>query len=196
MTSKWAEAKAFELEDGSDPYRDSAEHKIDLKASIDDVSAVLSESLNVGRTIVTAVQFSDGKLREVREGEKVPEKAKAAATVAKPIRGCPAPNFSPIEHRAGEVLRAFLTEQQVRDFDSLQRFVTRGADTGHMYMLTSRTAPAELGSFGGRQLFDLDEQRAFCVHYDDDVPAAEELLALHLFLRLPGHEAYLRTLEN
>jgi hypothetical protein len=196
VKDNWAEPKAFELEDGSDPYRDAAEHKIDLKAPIDQVSKVLSDNLNLGRVIVTAVKFSDGRMEEIREEDPIPAKAEAIATVAKPVRGCPAPNFSFIEQRAGEVLQAFLTPEQAEDFTRLQSFVSQGVDTGHRYMLTSRTAPDRLSRYGGRQLFDLDEQRNFCVHYDDDVPAPEELLALHLFLSLPGHESYLRDLTD
>lgn len=194
MVERWADSKAFELEDGSDPYRSGAEHVIDLRAPIDEVSKVLSDNLNLGRIIVTAVRFADGRMEEVHE--KVPEEAEAVATVAKPVRGCPAPNYSFIEQRASEVLRAFLTPEQAEDFEALQQFVSQGVDTGHRYMLTSRTAPGVLPTFGGRQLYDLDEQRSFCVHYDDDVPAAEELLALHLFLRLPGHEQFLRDLQD
>jgi len=45
----------------------------------------------------------------------------------------------------------------------------------------------------GRQLYDLEEKRALCVH-DWDLPPAEEMLALHLCLSLPGQEKYVRSL--
>lgn len=114
-----------------------------------------------------------------------------AATVKKPVVGCPAPTFDQIKLRATRVLRAFLTPQQVVDFERHQRFVTTGADTGHRYMLTSRNAPDQLRHFGARCVFDLDENRSYCVH-DWHVPAEEELLTLHVLLSLPGHETWAR----
>lgn len=118
-----------------------------------------------------------------------------AATVKKPTVGCPAPSFSQIKLRATRVLRAFLTPQQAADFDEYQRFVTVGADTGHRYMLTSRNAPDELSKFGRRCVFDLDENRSYCVH-DWEVPAEEELLALHCLISLPGHESWARGMAD
>lgn len=118
-----------------------------------------------------------------------------AATVKKPTKGCPAPNFEQIKLRATRVLRAFLTPQQVSDFNRNQRFVSVGADTGHRYMLTSRNAPDELQHFGSRCVFDLDENRSYCVH-DYDIPAEEELLTLHCLLSLPGYEKWARAMRD
>jgi hypothetical protein len=196
VQNRWAEGKDFEMSEGGDPYREGAEHTIDLKASIEDVRDQLAGTLKLGRVLVHAVQFKNGELVEIKQGAPVPHEAEKAVTVAKPVRGCPAPNFDLINHRASEVLRAFLNEQQCDDFDRLQRFVSVGADTGHRYMLTSRECPAALKRFGGRQLFDLDQRQSFCVHYDLDVPAPEEILALHVFLSLPGHEMYLREVTD
>lgn len=39
-----------------------------------------------------------------------------------------------------------------------------------------------------------DEGVAYCVH-DWSVPAAEEMLAIHLLLKLPGYEGELRFLH-
>lgn len=112
-------------------------------------------------------------------------------TVKKPVRGCPAPSFEQVRLRATRVLRAFLSPEQVEDFEQYQQFVTVGADTGHQYMLTSRNAPDDLSRYGGRCVFDLDENRAYCVH-DWDIPAEEELLTLHCLLSLPGYETWAR----
>jgi len=46
-----------------------------------------------------------------------------------------------------------------------------------------------------RSLFDVDEHMAYCVH-DWEVPAAEEMLALHAFLSVPGLESYLRAIPH
>jgi hypothetical protein len=137
---------------------------------------------------------NDDQAEEQKEAAGA-EKPTKAATVKKPVRGCPAPSFASIKLRATRVLRAFLTPQQVDDFNRYQRFVTRGADTGHQYMLTSRNAPDELRNFGARCVFDLNENRSYCVH-DWDVPAEEEILALHILLSLPGYERWARAMPD
>jgi hypothetical protein len=194
-----------------------------LRASVEDVQAVLSKALKPGRDVVTVVHFVGGSLEEkldpsyresARPAEakeepedppkkeeepavtKTPEKkADAIATVAAPQQGCPLPAFERAEIRATRVLEAFLTPEQIEDFRTRQQFVVLGADTGHRYMLTSRHADRALARAGGRSVFDLDEETPYCVH-DWTVPAAEELLSLACFLGLPGRESYVRYLEE
>jgi len=202
----WAEASGFDClalakaaagaEPATEPAAEPKDYEIVLKAPIEEVQKCLAANMQVDRVLVTAVLLTSGELKEVKLGEPVPAKAKAAVTAAKPTRGCPAPNSDFVKHRATEVLRAFLTPQQCDDFDQYQQFVSVGADTGNRYMVTSRDAPDMLSDYGGRQLYDLDDKQAFCVHYDLTVPAAEEALALHLFLSLPGHEMYLREVDD
>jgi hypothetical protein len=121
-------------------------------------------------------------------------KPAVAATIARPVRGCPPPDFEQAEIRAEQVMSAFLTAEQLSDFKSDQAFVSTGADTGHKYIITSRHARTVLAETT-RSLFDLDEQTPYCVH-DWDVPAAEEMLALHVFLSIPGLETYLRGIPH
>ena len=119
----------------------------------------------------------------------------AAASVVAPGRGCPAPDFVNAEIKAAEVLETFLNEEQIQDFRRYNRFITRGADTGHRYMVTSRQARDELARFEQRTLYDLDAEHSLCVH-DYSIPAAEEMLSLHMLLQLPGWERYLRRDEH
>lgn len=136
-------------------------------------------------------------VREEDTLEKPPAKPLAAATtLAAPVQGCPAPDFDTVHKKATRVLKAFLTPQQVDDFERRQRFIVTGADTGHRYMLTSRNAPEELtkGLFL-RTVFDLDEKRAFCVH-DWGIPAEEEVLTMAMFIQLPGRESYIRDIPD
>lgn len=125
--------------------------------------------------------------------ERTVAEGKAAATVATPVQGCPLPDFVRQEIRATKVLSEFLTREQLEDFLHHQSFVSRGVDTGHRYALISRHASREACSF--RSVFDLEEQRAYCIH-DWTVPAAEELLALHLHLQIPGMEVYMRGVPD
>lgn len=124
---------------------------------------------------------------------KKPEKA-AAVTVARPTRGCPPPDFEQAEIRAERVMEQFLSPEQISDFKSDQAFLSVGADTGHQYIITSRHARTKLARTT-RSLFDVNEGMPYCVH-DWDVPAAEEMLALHVFLSIPGLETYLREIPH
>lgn len=195
-----------------------------LSAPISEVQKVLAKALKPGRKQVSAVRFSDGKIEEVTQatigliettGESLqpvelpyrersasepekPEKPKkkpaAAVTVAQPTVGCPAPDFEAADVRATRVLSTFLDVQQREDFARYQRFIVTGVDSGHRYMLTSRNARSQLATYH-RTLYDLDDQIPLCVH-DWDVPAAEELLALAILIRLPGQERYVRSIPD
>jgi hypothetical protein len=61
-------------------------------------------------------------------------------------------------------------------------------------MVTSRHARDQLATYH-RSLYDLDDKVPLCVH-DWDVPAPEEMLAIHVLLSLPGWELYMRRLEG
>lgn len=166
-----------------------------LSAPIEKVAKALAKAMKPGRKVLSVVKVTNGSVEEVHEvtSENV-KKARVATSVAAPTRGCPAPVFDPSELRAQRVLKAFLSPAQVDDFDRRQSFVTTGATTGHRYAVTSRLANDSLARYR-RSLFDLDEGRAYCVH-DWDVPPAEEMLALHIFLRVHDGEAYLRDVPD
>lgn len=195
----WASADALASLSLTDTIR---EQKLSLSAPILDVSRVLAAALKPTRKQLSVVRFHGGKIEEVTEStiglietaSEDTEPAAEAVTVATPVRGCPAPDFNQADVRATEVLRAFLTQDQIQDFEQHQAFIALGADTGHRYQITSRHARSKLADVR-RTLYDLDEHRAYCVH-DWDVPASEEILAIKLFLSLPGHEHYLRNIPE
>lgn len=195
-----------------------------LSAPIEKVAKVLAKVLKPGRETVSAIRISGGKIEEVteatflstehrtgqddegpyrkagkvlplpvKEPEKKVEKV-VATTVAVPARGCPPPDFPSAELKARAVLSAFLNDEQREDFANYNRFITVGGTTGHRYMVTSRHATEALQKYE-RSLYDLDANMPICTH-DHDVPAAEEMLALHLLVTLPGHESYIRELET
>lgn len=170
-------------------YRNSA--SLEIAAPLDAVSKLVSKALKAGRPTLSAVRFANGKMEQVYD--MPPAKATKAITVAVPTIGCPAPDFDRAYDRATRVLCEFLTPAQTADFERHNRFVSVGQDTGHRYMLTSRSSP-DIKRYE-RSLFDLDDNLAFCVH-DWSVPAPEELLGLHVFLQVPGGEAYLRQLTE
>ncbi len=186
-TSKgWADLKETEF--------DSSSGELLLKAKLSDVEKTISKALRPGRKLVSAVKFANGKLEEVVSADLKEQDQKGATgvTVAKPNLGCPLPRLGQADLKARKVLFEFLNDEQMEDFEDHQQFVSTGSASGHKYMVTSRNAPKKLELYGGRQLYDLVEGRAFCVHHDGFVPAAEEMLTLHLMLQFPHHEAYLR----
>jgi len=170
-------------------YRRAGGIEVDLPLA--KMQKLLAKKLSKDRAVLSAVLFQNGTMSEVKD--VVPEGAKKGVTVKRPTKGCPLPEFELANVRATRVLRAFIDEEQAADFERHQRFVSRGAETGHRYLLTSRLHEAYRLGVGLR---DLDEGGAvYCVH-DWDVPAAEELLALHVHLQFPEGEKYLRDLEG
>ena len=185
--------------------------KITLNAPIEEVQKFLVKALKPERKVLTAVRFSDGRVEEVHsnlvttttalakvEPEKPakPEKPAVATTVARPVNGCPMPNFPEADIRASRVLETFLSPEQIDDYRKTGAFITVGADSGHRYMICNRESPNFMGKYlGGRQLFDMETKNPICVH-DWAVPPPEEMLALHLCLSLPNHEAELLSLPE
>jgi hypothetical protein len=200
----WASDKDFEPV-ASAQYRTKAGLTITLNAKIEEVQAIIAKALKPNRSLLSAVRFENGKLEEIFTPDGAPyrlpapkpeqkaEEPVAAVTTAKPTIGCPMPDFAEADVRASRVLEAFLDPEQIRDYRSHNAFISIGADTGHRYMVANRESKQMLKACSGRQLFDLEEKRALCVH-DWDVPPAEEMLALHLCLSLPGQEKYVRSL--
>jgi hypothetical protein len=216
----WADDKEF-LPASSAQYRTKSGLVIAIRAPIEDVEKVLSKALNVNkRKLLSVVKFSDGSMEKIirrDEEEKdvdnddvaaadvIPDyakdkankdrEAKAAATVKKPAVGCPMPEFPEADIRASRVLEAFLNDAQIADYRKYGAFMTVGRDTGHRYIVANRETPQALKQCQGRQLFDVEENCALCVH-DWEVPPPEEMLALHLCLSIPGYEHYVRTLPE
>jgi hypothetical protein len=187
--------------------RSEAGMKVRLQAPIVKVANYLSSRLKPNRSQLSVVKFGNGRLEEYRtppapavvpskiETPAVPVAAVAATTVAVPDKGCPVPEFAKAELRATRVLEAFLDPGQLEDFRRTNQFVTIGQDTGRRYLLTSRMKKDKAPKVISRTLFDLDLNQPVCVH-DWEVPAAEELLGLHLFLSLPGWESWMLELPE
>ena len=204
----WAKASDF-LPLTNAAYRSSDGVTIHLKAPIEDVQKILAKALKPERTLLTAVKFSDGQIEEVHavptpEGpreviaEKPPEAPQpvVATTVARPVNGCPMPDFPEADIRASKVLETFLSPGQIADYRKTGSFITTGADSGHRYLICNRERPTFMGRYlDGRQLYNLETKQPICVH-DWAVPPPEEMLALHLCLSLPGREVELLHLPE
>lgn len=198
-------------------FRDGgSEGSVIIEANLDDARKEIAKLLKPGRRTVDVVAFKNGGFEEVSRADtdekgligrlikavgkstkavkETVKEVKAGATIALPTQGCPEPRLAQAEIRAREVLFAFLDEEQQQDYLARNAFVSVGAMTGHRYAVTSRHAKRLLQSHR-RQLYDLDEGTPYCVH-DYAVPAAEEMLAIHLLLQIPEREAYLRHLES
>ncbi len=199
FTTPWSTPEEF------GPVRESVVRteqgmRVVLRAPIEKVAKLLSTALKPDRRLLTVVRFESGKIAELKEADAreeepaVPSAAVAAATVARPDRGCPIPEFVKADIRATRVLETFLDPDQLSDFRARNEFVTVGQDSGHRYIVRSRNSPT-IDAIGGRSLYDLDMKAPVCVH-DWSVPAAEEMLTLHLFLSLPGWESWMLTLPH
>lgn len=191
---------------------DTKENEILLKVPVPKVVKFLTKNIHLDRDSVHVIKFDDGKIQEAsidaikkvemspyrkespeppkKEPPKKKPKKAVAVTVQKPVQGCPAPDFPDCRIRANRVLRAFLSPQQISDFEKHEKFVTVGADTGDRYMITSRMARKQLRSVSERSVYNLTRRMALCVH-DWTIPPEEEMLTMHLMLNLPGHENYI-----
>lgn len=170
-----------------------------IDAPLAKVSIALATILKPDRELISAIKVSKGKLEEVTSLAQITEITKTepdapVTTVAQPVRGCPPTDFDAAELKAQEVLRNFLSLEQIRDFNRHNKFVATGVDTGHRYMITSRLARGEIARYQ-RSFYDLDERRALCAH-DWTVPPAEEMLALFVCVSTPGNELKLRRLRS
>lgn len=211
LRRKWASAADF-LPLTNSAYRGPNGVQVTLTAPIEEVTKFLAKALKPERKLLQAVKFSDGRVEEIHSNlvtkeepdappvserkPKAEEKPAIATTVARPVNGCPMPDFPEADIRASRVLETFLTPNQIDDYRKTGAFITIGADSGHRYMICNRERPNIMKSMlGGRQLWDMEEKRPICVH-DWAVPPPEEMLAIHLCISLPGHEAELLSLPE
>ena len=151
---------------------------IHLNAPVEKVQAILFKGMKAKRKAIMAVRFSDNSMEEVTQvltpggveaklpktkpskEEKIEAKPVVAATVARPVNGCPMPAFEETNIRATRVLQAFLTPEQNEDYLKTGAFIVAGADTGHRYMVCNRERPNFYQKhLGGRQLYDMEEKR-------------------------------------
>jgi hypothetical protein len=105
-------------------------------------------------------------------------KAIAGVTVKRPTPCCPRPIAGP-DIRASEVLQAFSTPRQWRDWNARGYLIAHGRYTGHAYRIAHRHT--NLAASQGRVTWDMDNEVA--IHcYDWTVPPAEEVLAIKLIM--------------
>ena len=194
----------------SKQWTKEAEHDLSkgsllLKSDLPRVQKFLVKALKPGRKTVDFVQFSDGKIEEIQHGELPPPSDKdleaaapvaapvKAATVAKPTLGCPEPDLVKAELRARDVLFAFLNDEQREDFRTRNAFVTEGAGTGHRYIVTSRHAVISSRTRDGSSTTSMTRRRSACT--TTACRRRRRCSRLHLLLKAPEHERYLRHLE-
>jgi hypothetical protein len=171
--------------------------EIPLEAKISDAGAELVRIMKPADRTITAVSFSDGRIKVAEsaelkavaklaaEGEK--KQAKAAASVARPTPCCPNCYTGAIAP-ATEVLLSFLDEEQHEQWARTRTLVAYGGQTGHRYLLAHRhTKAAERIT---RVCYDLDDQAVVHFH-QHEVPPEEEILAAKLILE--HREPWLRN---
>jgi len=131
-----------------------------------------------------------GKTEETKPEEPKPEaiaKPEAAATVKRHTPCCPSCVSGSIEP-ATEVLLAFLTEEQHRDWAKKRSIIVEGGLSGCRYRLSHRHS--RRAQRDGRICYDLDTDCV--VHFHDwTVPPEEEVLAAKLILE--HREPWLRN---
>lgn len=153
---------------------------------LEDVHKFMIKKLKKNKPTLTAIKLKDGKLELVDEiKEEHTKKADAAVTTERPQRGCPLPNITTQkEVRASIVLKEFLTDQQLHDFNEHRSFVSTGNHTHHPYLIISRWSP-KIEQYG--QVYDLVEKHRVCTSCNT-IPPSEEMLAMKLSIELNEYE--------
>lgn len=168
-----ARKKGWTEADGS-AIAHKGESVIQIAATLREAGPVLAGSTHGDAATWTAVRHVGGTI--LIDGAKaVPDDATAAATVAPPRKGCPAP--TPAERRASQVLRVFSTERQMGTWANEGWMRLVGSHTGEAYRLYHRDEAAKRGL--PRLLIRAATGEPVCV-WDDRVPPAEEALAIKL----------------
>lgn len=184
--------------------------EIVLAATMADAGqALVKISKPMDRTI-TAVQFTDGKLKVVdaaqsgvlvAAAEKAEKKlagtgmfAKAgeaakkaggavAATVARATPSCPQCVLGSVE-MASEVLLSFLNEEEHDDWAKRRAIIVTGGYTGRRYILAHRHS--KLAQKFGRICYGIDDKMVVHFH-DNSVPPEEEVLGAKLIIEHREH---------
>ncbi len=149
---------------------------------IEDVYKFMKGKLKKDRPTLTAIKYKDGRIECVEELKEV--EAETAAVVEKPEKGCPMPVVLRSEIRASNVLKEFLSEKQLADFNKYLQFVSIGNCSKKPYLVTSRWS--ELVEKYG-QLYDIVEKRVICADCIE-IPPSEELLSLKLMIEFKEKE--------
>lgn len=175
--------KKFYHEKAKEPPTKYENTKIILSnTKLEDVHKFMIKKLKKNKATLTAIKLKGGKLELVDEIKpEHEEKAKSAVTTEKPRRGCPMPEMTlQKEVRASEVLKEFLTQQQIEDFDNHKSFISVGNHTHHPYLITSRWSE-KVETYG--QVFDLINKHSVCTSCNE-IPPSEEMLAMKLSVEL------------
>ena len=152
-----------------------------------DVHKTFTKILKKNKPTITALKFKDGKIEVTEElKDKDAEKADKGATVEKPHRHCPIPSLMETEFRASQVLKEFLTEQQIKDFEEHKQFVSKGNYSGRSYLITSRWSP-KIKLYG--QIYDLVTGEIICANCNELAPA-EEMLSIKLMIEFKEKEFF------
>lgn len=183
--------------------------EIEIRVPMAKIGPMVAAQIHGDVSTWTALRYTDGKV-EVHDGpqilscgddgvdaDNVPSEKQlpavvepaviepvAAATVARPKRGCPAP--TPAVRRASEVLRAFSTRSQWDQFVREGRMRVIGSHTGKSYLLYHRDQAANQGL--SHSLVERGTNRAICC-WDDRVPPEEEVLGIKIAVE--HHERWL-----
>lgn len=170
-----------------EPVRTYDNTKIILEnVKIEEIHKFMIQKLKKNKPTLTAIKLKDGKLELVDEiKDEHIEKADKAITTEKPSRGCPMPDMTRMkEIRASNVLKEFLTIQQLEDFNTHKSFISTGNYTHHPYLIISRWNP-KVEEYG--QVYDLVEKRRVCTS-SKQIPPSEEMLSMKLSVELNEFE--------
>ena len=156
----------------------------------------MKKELKRGKDTITALKLKNGDIELTDSLENIAdddiEDAGDVIVVDKPRRGCPMPEITKRkELSASRIVKMFLTNEQLRDFELYRSFISIGNWSQKPYRITSRWNP-DVKKFG--QVFDLSTGTVVCASCDD-IPPSEEMLSMKFSIELMEKE-FLYSPEN
>lgn len=148
---------------------------------MEDIHKFMKKTLKKDKPTLTALKYKDGR---IELSEEIKEDAEKGVIVEKPHKGCPMPAVIQGEQRASKVLKEFLSEKQMVDFEKYRQFVSIGGYTSKPYLVTSRW---NHGVEKVGQLYDIVEKRIVCANCLEILPS-EEMLSLKLAIEFTEKE--------
>jgi hypothetical protein len=199
LEKKWLDGGKLMMSEESPSWLNKLRGRklIKIKASVAEAGAELVKLAKPKTATLTAVRFSGGELA-VAEQAQVEEHAELVTTGAKDAKAeavtvkratpsCPRCIPGSVE-MASEVLQAFMTDEQHRDWSRFRVLEVEGGVTGHRYLLAHRHS--EQARRWGRICFDADDEGVLHFHGNEHPPEEEVLSAM---LILQHREAWLRN---
>lgn len=177
--------KRFGIKNFADTELDNRTIKF-KDSKLSEIQKLLTKGLKGDKPVLTAIKIKEGAVELIEEITEEDTKKDADIVVTqKPSRGCPMPEVTKRkEKEASRILKIFLEQQQLTDYEHNGSFISIGNWSRRPYMITSRWSPL-VSTYG--QVYDIVNKKVICASCDD-IPPSESMLSLMLSIEHREYE--------